>query len=509
MTLRDGSSYHVVLEHAIARQHLQLVADGSAVHTVRGRSAAASGVARGETHVVDMGSHTLELRVRFGAHDTDACAYELVLGSDAARSRGSSSQSHASKDPISVKLVDGDGDTQPQSRAGEGCACNGAAALVVCILCVGLLQCLLVTAAVPLHLLGLLRTSPPPVAFEAERLRQPLQSDMQASALTMGSVARGSERMPGVPAVEFDSLLEDAADLSAVATDAFGAEARTLAHPAGCALHSMPPLPQLPLQISRWLADRKAPLAEQLRPRWVVPSAQHPAGTGARRAAELDASAWWVLHPPPAAHAQPARPTAEGVLASASAVLHGIGCDLDLRALQAAHASGRLVVGAAPAAARNATGAAGGGPAGQHDVLTVSSSGGGADFGAELVQLTEANGRVRRCRLQTLGEQVRWTQGSGLPVLTSALAALARADELEADAAEEAARAAGVNCTHRRGQLSALGLGDSFWSLVALDLLARRSVHAPRPRAAHVPQPSRPAHARASECACLGFGDRV
>jgi len=190
VTLRDSSSYHIVLEHAQARQLLQLVADGSAVFTVRGRNAVASAAARHEVFNVNMGSHVLELRVRFGAVEDDVCAYELGVLASREGAPGP-----APKDALAVRLVDGDGDMPSEPAGAAGAARNAGIALSTCLLIVVMVVCCILLA-ISLHVSRSILTLPlAELRADAKRSR--------AVALPRAALARGAD-VAAVAAGEFN-----------------------------------------------------------------------------------------------------------------------------------------------------------------------------------------------------------------------------------------------------------------------------------------------------------------
>ncbi|KAG8470211.1 hypothetical protein KFE25_008632 [Diacronema lutheri] len=507
VTLRDSSSYHIVLEHAQARQLLQLVADGSAVFTVRGRNAVASAAARHEVFNVNMGSHVLELRVRFGAVEDDVCAYELGVLASREGAPGP-----APKDALAVRLVDGDGDMPSEPAGAAGAARNAGIALSTCLLIVVMVVCCILLA-ISLHVSRSILTLPlAELRADAKRSR--------AVALPRAALARGAD-VAAVAAGELSRLKMDGVNArasagaddssSADASNAAGArgaraeaagdaradaadvadaqlrsldeEVRALAHRVGPDCPDEPPT--APLPIARHDPSRRVPSAERLRPSWVLPRSRLPNGTGARAAAELDAAAWWALHPPPEAGAPAAMPSSDAVVAACARLVSALECTADLGALQDAHAHGAVLKGSVEwARARNASGSGGAG-APMPPVVELYDGAQGEDASGTMssasVRLTlsaaAAGGvaSVRTCRLHSLLQQVRWAQGSGLAALTSALVGVARVDEAEARRAAPVQSAPGVGPPRVSGQLSVIGLGDSFWGLAAIDVLTRRS----------------------------------
>lgn len=494
MALRDGSSYHIVLEHTPSRQLLQLVADGSAVLMLRGKQAAAAGAVRQEIVPVNMGSHALELHVRFGASDADACAYDLCIPPRAG--------SPSPKEPVTVRLVDSDTDGGGGSGGGGGGGDGGAARAAArrppaCVL-------LRVLCAVVLLALVALAFALRGASVSAGGR---LGSGAAEGARTYGAAGAGAARPAapaegaagvGAPAEErrerrgLEHAAREPARAGAAAQPSSGgggggaaprgaqpatpgAAGAAAAAGAGCE-QGEPPNPAAPV-VSRWEPGVTLPPSHRLRPSWLVPDAQLPADGGVRRAAELDAAAWWASHPlPSAAHAARA-PTEAEVGAALDALALGSGCTADLGAFRRAHARGALFK--APASA-NRTALEGAAPFLIELVDSSALEDGGGAVHSKLARLSERGGVVRQCRVHTLAQLMRWREGPGLRALTAALGALARSDELEAAVAAERAASVVGNVTRVPGQLSALGIGDAFWSLGALIVLARRSVRGAR-----------------------------
>ncbi|KAJ1623101.1 hypothetical protein T492DRAFT_306210 [Pavlovales sp. CCMP2436] len=446
ITLRDSSSYHLVLEHAHARTLLQLVADGSAVLSVRGRGAVASGAVRRERYAVNMGSHGLELRVRFGAAEADACAYELVAVP-------SGSNKSAAKDAVAVKQVDGHGDMpdaakEAASRAAAECgACLAAVALVACLLVLAALPCLAVGAFV-FKVAGSQALAQLGVAGVSGNDND----TSSALAATLRREGLGAETAEGSGRAEEGGDEEEERGESMLAAGGptvFGEQPTvTVRHgSAGCPTKGafFPALP-----IARLDGARRLPTAERLRPSWVVPRAQLPPGTTARAAAEIDADAWWAQHSMASPATPLAVPTAAIVRESAGRLLAALGCEADVRTLIAAHARGAVVKGSAEwahaynrtsagglaAAGLAAAGAAAG--EGRPPVLELYAGPVGEDaagaISSQHVRLSDPDGQVRTCRLALLLEQVRWVESaSGLGALVSALTAVAAADSAEVE----------------------------------------------------------------------------